>query len=557
MRFTDILLLILLAGSLIGSAGAEKIYLNPSDQIHNMSPDGTYCEADGMKDVGRKLEAKLAARGFEVKNSDGGTMSQATTAANEWPADIYISLHSNAGAGPGWGKAHGTNTLYYLPRDGSGPNPISVKLALLCDEKVVEKMTTYGRGHNFAVVADLPFLNFNLFVLRRTNMPGTLVEGLFHDNEEDTAVLKTEEGRDAYAQGVYEALCDYFGRSYYPDASILDPAGPVANDSTGNLALVVRGEKGNATFVRQTGVNARWSDQWIDLEGNISGEPVIARNPQGRLHVFAQGPGGRVWHKVQAKVGSDRWNGWYDLRGTASGDPVVARYADGRLVVFVVGSDGHLRYKAQRSVNSGLQWDEWNDLGGQVIGEPTVCHGADGQLVVACRAPENGLIVSTQSGDEWTVRNDQDDVVASDPVAVMDREDRLTIFCLGPDGHIMGRTGNIWQDLGGTFVSSPAVGVGTDGALEVFALDGQGAISHNSQDSDGKWIGWQMLGGTLTGAPMIARNLDGRIEVFARRSDGEVQYRVQREPGKSAIWDGWYTVGENFTATVREYPPSQ
>ncbi len=552
MRFTDILLLILLAGSLIGSAGAEKIYLNPSDQIHNMSPDGTYCEADGMKDVGRKLEAKLKARGFEVQNSDGGTMREACDAANAWPADIFISLHSNAAGSKNSGKAHGTNTLYYFPRDGREPNPISIKLALLCDEKVVEKMTTYGRGHNFAVTADFPFLPYNLYVLRRTNMPGTLVEGLFHDNEEDTAVLKTEEGRDAYAQGVYEALCDYFGKSYYPDAPILDPVGPVANDSTGNLALVVRGEKGNATLVRQTGINARWSAQSIDLEGNISGEPVIARNPQGRLHVFAQGPGGRVWHKVQAKVGSDRWNGWYDLRGTASGDPVVARYADGRLVVFAVGSDGHLRYKAQRSVNSGLQWDEWNDLGGQVIGKPSVCRGADGQLVVACRAPERGLIVATQSGDEWTVRNDQDDVVAGDPVAVMDR-----IFCLGPDGHVLSRTGAAWQDLGGSFVGSPVVGVGTDGVLEVFALDGQGAVSHSSQGSDGSWTGWQSLGGTFSSTPIVGRNLDGRIELLARASDGKMQYRIQREPGKSAIWDGWYTVGEYFTATVREYPAAQ
>jgi len=557
MRFTDILLVTLLAVCLVGSAGAEKIYLNPSDQIHNTSPDESYNEAAAMKEVAQKLQSKLSARGFEVQNSDGGTMSEATTAANAWPADIYISLHSNAGAGPGWGKAHGTNTLYYLPKDGSGANPISIKLALLCDEKVVEKMTTYGRGHNFAVTADLPFLNFNLFVLRRTNMPGTLVEGLFHDNEEDTAVLKTEEGRDAYAQGVYEALCDYFGQSYYPDAPILDPAGPVGNDSNGWLAVVIRSDKGNALCVRQTGINAAWAGEWLDLGGSLGGAPAVARNAQGRLQAFARGPGDRIWHKVQASRGIDRWNGWYDLGGNAAGDPAIGIDGDGRLVVFAVGSDGHLRYKVQRSVNSALQWDAWNDLGGPCVGTPAVSRGADGQLVVACRAPENGLIISTQSGDEWTLRNDLDEVVASDPVAVRDREDRLTLFCLGSDGHVLSKTGTAWQDLGGSFVGGPAVGVGTDGRFEVFAIDSQGAVSHNSQGTDGAWTGWQSLGGTFIGAPIVRRNLDGRIELFARTSDGKVQYRVQREPSKSAIWDGWYTVGEVFTAAVREYPPAQ
>ncbi|HET6456262.1 MAG TPA: hypothetical protein VFI02_17790 [Armatimonadota bacterium] len=52
-------------------------------------------------------------------------------------------------------------------------------------------------------------------------------------------------------------------------------------------------------------------------------------------------------------------------------------------------------------------------------------------------------------------------------------------------------------------------------------------MSHNSQQSDGKWNGWQSLGGSFTGDAMVARNKDGRIEVFARDKDGQVQFRVQ------------------------------
>jgi len=268
------LLYAILSACLVQTAGAEKIYINPSDQTGNWDPDHTYCEADNMQDVARRLEAKLLARGFEVKNSNGGTMSEATTAANEWPADIYVSIHSNA-AGRSSNKelAHGTNTLFFQPRDGSPPDPLSVDLSIRCHAKVIEKMTTYGRNNDFGVTGDLPFLTYNLYVLRRTTMPGTLVEGLFHDNEEDVAVLKTEEGRDAYAQGVYEGICDHFGMSYYPDAPILEPAGPVANDSDGLLAFVSRTDKGNIQVCRQAGVNCAWAGEWTRSQRVLGGRP--------------------------------------------------------------------------------------------------------------------------------------------------------------------------------------------------------------------------------------------------------------------------------------------
>ena len=533
-----------LSACLVASAQEiPKIYLNPSDQTGNWSPDRTYNEAEAMQDVARRLEGKLNARGFGVRNSNGATMRESCEAANAWPADIFISLHTNARGGEGWGTPRGTLTLYYQPREGE-PSPISIELAQRCMDKCVEKYITHGVGHPFGVRADLPFLNFNLYVLRRTNMPGTLVEGLFHDNEADTAVLKTEEGRDAYAQGVYEAVCDHFGWSYYPDAPILDPAGPVANDSTGNLALVDRGAKGDVRVIRQTGINGAWPDTWTDLGGLIEGEPVIARNPQDRLQAFARGRDGRIRHKVQSSAGSDRWNGWYDLGGSAGSDPVVGIDDERRLIVFAVGLDGHLRYRMQRSVRSALQWEDWSDLGGKVVGRLSVCADADGRLTVACRAPGHGLIVASQSGDDWVVSNDQDDLVASDPVLARDREGRVIIFCLGSGGRVLAKNGGVWDDLGGSFASGPVAVTGTDGRVELFAVDSGGAVSHSSEDSDGNWTDWRSLGGVFAGGLAAGRNLDGRIVIFARRADGGVQYRVQREPGKSAIWDGWYPLGE-------------
>ena len=562
MRLMDILVAaVLLAISAGVSAQAvPKIYLNPSDQTGNWSPDRTYCEADGMQDVARRLEAKLKARGFDVRNSNGATMRESVDTANAWPADVFISLHSNAAGSKNSGKAHGTNTLFFFPRDGREPNPISIKLAVICDEKVVEKMTTYGRGHDFAVTPDFPFLPYNLYVLRRTEMPGTLVEGLFHDNMEDVAVLKTEEGRDAYAQGVYEALCDHFGWSYYPDAPIFDPVGPVANDSVGNLVLVVRGEKGNASVIRQTGVNARWQEEWTDLEGELDGEPVIARNAQERLQVFAVS-GGRVRHKVQAKAGSDRWNGWYDLGGNTPAPPVVARNADGRLVVFAIGSDGHLRYRMQRSVESAIQWDGWQDMGGGFSGRPAVCTQSDGATLVVCWS-SRGLVWAEQAGSMWSKWIAFDVADPRNRWLVVDGHGDPALLCHAADGSLLylTRSGGRWsaaQNLG-HYGGRPAAVLSTDGRLELFAADARGELFHNTQDAPGgKWTAWQPLAGVNSFEPVAGRNRDGRIEVFARDKEGKMKYRIQREPGKSAIWDGWYTVGEYFKAKVRDYKQTE
>lgn len=562
MRYIDILLVAALAALSIGASAqaVPKIYLNPSDQTGNWSRDKTYCEADGMQDVARKLEAKLKARGFDVRNSNGATMRESVDAANAWPADIFISLHSNAAGTQNSGKAHGTNTLYYYPRDGSAePNPISIQLALLTDEKVVEKMTTYGRGHNFAVTQDFPFLPYNLYVLRRTEMPGTLVEGLFHDNDEDVAVLKTEEGRDAYAQGVYEAICDFYGWSYYPDAPILDAVGPVANDSEGNLALVTRGEHGNALVIRQAGVNARWQEEWIDLEGDIDGDPAIARNANGRLQVFVMS-GGRVWHKVQTKTGSNRWNGWYDLGGHTADTPVVARDARGRLLVFAVGTDGHLRWRRQRSSASVLQWDSWQDLGA-LSGLYAVSAQADGRLVVAA-SRDCGIQWTVQTADlAWEKWRDLEGEGYGMRALTTDSKGRLVLFAKGPEDEAMARTQSgpnssaweAWQSLGEPYANGLVVGTSADGRIEVFGLDAKCALFHSSQTSDAAWSDWQPLAGIDITRLAVGRDRDGRIEVFARNKDGKWMYRMQREPGKSAIWDGWYTVGEYFKAKVREY----
>jgi len=194
------------------------------------------------------------------------------------------------------------------------------------------------------------------------------------------------------------------------------------------------------------------------------------------------------------------------------------------LQVFIRDTNGRIWHKVQSSVGSS-RWNGWYDLGGNAASDPVLGKTADGRLAVYVVGADGHWQMREQksvtSGIQWENWHEVDAM----PKPVYD---------LGEDGV---------KDLGGSFVGRPAVSVSTDGRFEVFAIDAEGAVSHNFQESGGKWRGWQSLGGSFTGDPMVARNKDGRIQVFALDKDGQVQFRVQREPSKSAIWDGWYPLG--------------
>ncbi len=211
-----LLAVVALSGPLMGPANATKVYVNPSIQTNNVSPDGTYNEGYSMQDVASRLMTKLSNRGFEARNSAWLSLSGACTDAVNWGANSFVALHTNA-VGSSWGTAHGTEGYYYTSSSG-WYDPVDRNLADRCVHKCVEKFNAWGRGYDRGTFGDYPRLGFNLYVLSHTpGMNSVLVEGLFHDNYDDTQVLKSASGKDAYAQAIYEAVCDFYGWSYSTD----------------------------------------------------------------------------------------------------------------------------------------------------------------------------------------------------------------------------------------------------------------------------------------------------------------------------------------------------
>ncbi|MDZ4655805.1 MAG: cell wall-binding repeat-containing protein [Coriobacteriia bacterium] len=112
--------------------------------------------------------------------------------ANTWEADIFISIHNNAGGGTG------TETFYNSWNTITETGP-SKTLATYLQKEIVASAGTYDRR-----VDDVGY-----YVIRWANMPAALVEVAFLDNDAERALLLTPAFRHSVAVGIANAIDRY------------------------------------------------------------------------------------------------------------------------------------------------------------------------------------------------------------------------------------------------------------------------------------------------------------------------------------------------------------
>lgn len=98
------------------------------------------------------------------------TLSQRTQMANAWGADIFISIHINAGGGSGF------ETFIF---NGS-VSAATISNQHIMHDEIMKEISGNDRGKKRA----------NFAVLRTSNMPALLTEAAFIDNAVDAAKLK-------------------------------------------------------------------------------------------------------------------------------------------------------------------------------------------------------------------------------------------------------------------------------------------------------------------------------------------------------------------------------
>ncbi len=180
-------------------------------------------EANINLGVSLKLRDKLEALGAEVRMTrdtdrnvafPGAPQQEELKArvalANEWPAEVYISVHGNSAENA---AAHGTET--YHSRNASSA---SRRMAANVHEEMVSATGFRDRGVKAA----------NFHVIKNTHMPAILVETGFVSNAVEEGHLVDPDMQDKMAQAITNGVERTFGLNPSVDQQSLAETGRVA-----------------------------------------------------------------------------------------------------------------------------------------------------------------------------------------------------------------------------------------------------------------------------------------------------------------------------------------
>lgn len=182
-----------------------KVFINPGhDQDYDsgaVNPNTGLRECDVAAEVGALVVDYLEAAGCECRILQSDNLAGESTypdrqsdsvcgAANDWEADVFVSIHCNAANT----AARGTEVECYDADSGNAGS----QLAQCIQSQIVDALGTVDRG-----IKSRPAL----IVLRVTDMPAVLVEMAFIDNDEDATLLTDR--MDDFARAIARGVTDY------------------------------------------------------------------------------------------------------------------------------------------------------------------------------------------------------------------------------------------------------------------------------------------------------------------------------------------------------------
>ncbi len=143
------------------------------------------------------LDATYA--GFEQRTTRTGDQTVALDrrddVADDWGADVFISVHINTGGGKGF------ESFVYNGNVSSA----TVALQNVLHAEILTAMRQFGN------VTDRGKKRANFAVLRETSMPAVLTENLFIDNQGDARLLKDEAFLKAVGEAHARGIAKFLG----------------------------------------------------------------------------------------------------------------------------------------------------------------------------------------------------------------------------------------------------------------------------------------------------------------------------------------------------------
>lgn len=190
-----------------GSSDGILIVIDPG---HNYSGVDTGAVGNGLREqdityyIAERLKPELERNGFSVimtrnslkdnvsNESVSASLNRRAEIANKSGADLFVSIHCNAGGGTG------IETYYCTGSEASKT------FATFVQNSVVDEIGIRDRGVKSAKYA----------VLRNTNMPALLLETAFIDTASDAAYLADSGYQRRYAEAIARGICEYMGVEY-------------------------------------------------------------------------------------------------------------------------------------------------------------------------------------------------------------------------------------------------------------------------------------------------------------------------------------------------------
>lgn len=178
-----------------------KIFINPG-HAPNGEPDTGACnsetglrECDVVASIGSLVASYLEKVGYEVQVLQDDSLSSICSAANDWMADLFVSIHCNSSEDD---LVKGSETYKYYSSVKGG------KLANCIQNQLVKSLPIVDRGVKEA----------GFYVIKNTNMTACLIETAFISNADDEKLLADPATQDRIAGAIARGITDYFALSH-------------------------------------------------------------------------------------------------------------------------------------------------------------------------------------------------------------------------------------------------------------------------------------------------------------------------------------------------------
>ncbi len=172
---------------------AKKIYISPSNQVHNAYATGSTNEKAQCHKIAKYCVAYLKKAGFDVKCTYNDDMYVRVKESNSFGADLHVAIHTNATA-----KHNVTGGTQILLYDLSGERK-------KVGQAVFNRLAPITPGKSAERLIEKP----GFYEINSAKGITVYVEAEFHDTKEGSDFIRknTKQIGEAIAKGI----CDYYG----------------------------------------------------------------------------------------------------------------------------------------------------------------------------------------------------------------------------------------------------------------------------------------------------------------------------------------------------------